>query len=182
MTPELKQQKDALRAHIKKLKKEVSLEEKMRQSHQIFKDIEESDYFKNAQIILAYWSLPDEVFTHDFIQKWHGKKKFLLPCVLDDDLIIREFEDKHSLDHDNNFGIGEPVGKEFCDYEKIDLIIIPGVAFDSQNNRMGRGKAYYDRFLLKTKAMRVGVCFGFQFVEAVPHDSRDLKMDVVVKV
>lgn len=182
MSQEIKDLKNALRSEIKKLKKEISIEEKMIQSQEIFAQIEKEAYFQNAKTILAYWSLPDEVYTHDFIQKWSEQKRFLLPCVVADELIIREFEDKQSLVDDNVFGIGEPVGAEFTDYHQIDLVLVPGVAFDAENNRMGRGKAYYDRFLLKTQAKRVGLCFGFQLVKSVPHDSRDLKMDAVVFV
>ena len=180
MNLKLKEQKDALRAEIKKLKKEISIEEKLKKSHALFALIENEDFFINARTILAYWSLPDEVCTHEFIQKWSVTKQFLLPCVNNDDLIIRKFENKNSLVDDNTFGIGEPIGEEFLDYQKIDLVLVPGVAFDKDNNRMGRGKAYYDRFLLKTPAQRVGLCFKFQFVENVPHDSRDLKVDKVI--
>ena len=74
----------------------------------------------------------------------------------------------------------EPVGENFMNYNKVDLIIIPGVAFDRKKNRMGRGKGYYDRFLSKMKAPKMGICFEFQLFDDIPNDENDVKMDYIV--
>jgi 5-formyltetrahydrofolate cyclo-ligase len=79
------------------------------------------------------------------------------------------------------FGIGEPTGPEFTDLESIDMIIVPGVAFDREGNRMGRGRGFYDRLLSTTPhAFKVGVAFGFQMVEQVPTEPFDIKMNKVI--
>jgi 5-formyltetrahydrofolate cyclo-ligase len=79
-----------------------------------------------------------------------------------------------------NFGIPEPSGELFKDYNEIDLILVPGVAFDIENNRMGRGKAYYDKLLSSLKAFKLGVCFDFQLLQSVPTDEHDIKMDRIL--
>ena len=80
-----------------------------------------------------------------------------------------------------SFGILEPVGELYTDYDSIDMIVVPGVAFDRQGNRLGRGRGYYDKILKETRAAKkVGICFDFQFVEEVPVDELDVRMDLVV--
>jgi len=79
-----------------------------------------------------------------------------------------------------SFGIPEPDGELYPFPELIDVIIVPGVAFDKQNNRLGRGKAFYDKLLKTVKSKKVGVCFDFQMIDQVPTGEFDIKMDCVV--
>ena len=77
----------------------------------------------------------------------------------------------------------EAVGDSFTDYNQIDVALIPGVAFDAQGHRLGRGKGYYDRFLraLGTVPLHtIGVCFEFQNVENVPIERHDVSVDIVI--
>lgn len=88
--------------------------------------------------------------------------------------------------HDTNvghgsFGIMEPQADAFTDYEQIDLILVPGMAFDRHGHRLGRGKGYYDRFLSQAKdCYKIGVCFPFQLVDEVPTDEHDVRMDEII--
>ena len=77
----------------------------------------------------------------------------------------------------------EPVGAQIPAGEAIDVVLVPGMAFDGDGNRLGRGKGYYDRFLKTLAAPRpqlIGVCFDFQKVDVVPTEPTDVKVDVVV--
>ena len=174
------QEKKAIRKQIRDKKKDYSLEEKKRKSELIFDQIEQLNAFRKAEIIMVYWSLNDEVFTHDFIQKYQNKKKIVLPVVNGDCLDLKEFTGLSNLRAENHFGIGEPDGELFEQIDKIDLIIVPGVAFDKSLNRLGRGKAYYDKLLKNSKALKIGVCFDFQLLESVPIDEYDVKMDLII--
>ena len=79
------------------------------------------------------------------------------------------------------FGILEPTGEVFSDYDNVDAAIIPGMAFDGHGNRLGRGKGYYDRLLPRlTKAYKIGVCFPFQYFDEIPSEEHDVVMDCVV--
>ena len=60
------------------------------------------------------------------------------------------------------------------------MIIVPGVAFDLQHNRLGRGRGFYDRLLSSLSAPKVGICFDFQLIDSVPTESFDRLMDSVV--
>lgn len=130
--------------------------------------------------MLLYHSLRDEVDTHGFIEKWWTRKRILLPVVVGDDLELRRYTGADSLAI-GAYGISEPVGKPFADYGSITLAVIPGVAFDAAGNRLGRGRGYYDRFLPRIpNACKVGVCFPFQLVDAVPAEPFDIRMDIII--
>lgn len=64
--------------------------------------------------------------------------------------------------------------------EEIELIVVPGVAFDRRLNRLGRGKGYYDRLLSTLQARKVGICFDFQLKDAIPTEPFDRKMDAIL--
>lgn len=172
--------KKQLRKQIRERKKEFSLPEKIELSRPVFEKIEKEELFKEAKVVLLYYSMDDEVYTHDFVKKHYKTKTILLPCVDGDDLILRQYLGIESMKAGEQFGILEPLGKEFNDLEKIDLMIIPGVAFDKEKNRLGRGRGFYDRLLKTVNATKIGVCFDFQIVEQVPTEDFDVKMDVVI--
>ena len=174
------QQKKEIRKKIKEKKKQYSLLEKKANSKIIFEKIERLDDFMRAETILVYWSMPDEVFTHDFVLGWYHKKKILLPVVKGNELELKVFSGLENMIKGEQYGIEEPVGEPFYQFEEIDLIIVPGVAFDKKNNRLGRGKAYYDKLLKESKASKVGVCFDFQYLDEVPTDKHDIKMDTII--
>lgn len=172
--------KQDIRRRIKLLKNEISIDRKNLISNQILQNIENQKEFRKAEIIMAYSALPDEVQTAGFIEKYYKGKTILLPCVRGDDLILKQYTGKENMQK-GDFGILEPSGDEFTDYLSIDLIIVPGVAFDSNCNRLGRGKAFYDGFLKKAeKAFKIGICFDFQIVDSIPIEPHDIKMDMVI--
>ena len=74
----------------------------------------------------------------------------------------------------------EPMGAPFKDFSQIDVALIPGLAFDTNGHRLGRGKGYYDRFLTAFTGKTIGVCFDFQKVAEVPVDAHDVAVDRVV--
>ena len=78
----------------------------------------------------------------------------------------------------NKFGMLEP--KNSSKDIIPDLIMVPLVAFDKHLNRIGYGKGYYDRFLERTRACRIGVCFSSQIVESVPMEDHDIPMQGLV--
>lgn len=174
------QDKKELRRQIKELKHKVSIEDKKRKSLMILNRIEQLIEFKTSKTLMLYWSMDDEVHTHDFILKWHKEKVIILPVVKGDELELRIFTGKDNMTTGQSFGISEPKGEKFNKPEDIDLILVPGIAFDNNNNRLGRGKAYYDKLLKKTKAYKIGICFDFQLIESVPVDEHDVRMDLVI--
>lgn len=170
--------KKTLRRQMRDVKAAITTEEKKNKSTLIFEYIEKQPWFINAKFVMCYWSLPDEVLTHDFCRKWMNKKIILLPRMTGPDIIPVMFDG--TLAKEPILGVEEPQGPEFSQIDMINIIIVPGVAFDASGNRMGRGKGYYDKFLLSTKALKVGVCFAEQLVAQIPTDHHDLPMDLIV--
>ena len=139
-----------------------------------------------AQTILAYYSLPDEVCTHQLIDELIADgKTVLLPKVLDAGRMeLRRYTGPHDLT-EGAYGIMEPVGEPFTDYALIDIALIPGMAFDASGHRLGRGRGYYDRFLNSQWSMvngqwLIGLCFDFQKVPVLPSDDHDIPVDIVI--
>ena len=173
--------KPTLRKQIRAAKKEIPLEIKIERSRPILIQVEQHPVFQKANTLLLYWSMDDEVQTHDFVNKWYQQKTLLLPCVDGDDLRLRQYTGPDCLKGGEQFGIGEPTGPEFTALDTIEMIIVPGMAFDRNNNRMGRGRGFYDRLLKSTpNAFKVGVAFDFQMVENVPTEEFDVPMNAVI--
>lgn len=152
------------------------------ESAEILAALEAHPAFRAANTVLLYYSLPDEVDTHEFVRKWSRKKQILLPVVVGEVLELRIYTGLEDL-ATGSYGIEEPTGKLFTNYASIDFIAIPGVAFDGKGNRLGRGKGYYDRLLPHIpSAYKIGICFPFQIVEEVPAEPFDICMDEIIRI
>lgn len=175
----IKENKNLLRKKINSIKNEYTADELHTRSLEVLSIIEITGIFQEAKHILIYNNMKDEVETLQFINKWKSEKTFYLPVVIENDIVFREYSQSSQFEK-STFGIMEPTGDNLSDYGKIDLIIIPGVAFDRNKNRLGRGKGYYDRFLKNTNAPKMGICFDFQLIDKVPTEPNDVKMDFVI--
>lgn len=150
------------------------------QSAEILTALEAHPAFRAADTVLLYHSLKDEVDTHELIRKWSRLKRILLPVVVGDDLELRVYTGPEDLAI-GAYGIEEPTGARFTDYAAIGFIAVPGVAFDRNGNRLGRGKGYYDRLLPRIPAAyKAGICFPYQLVEEVPAEPFDIRMDEII--
>lgn len=78
------------------------------------------------------------------------------------------------------WGVPEPAGCDFEPCREIDLIAVPGVAFDPQGWRLGRGGGWYDRMLLGCQAVRIGVAFEFQIFRRLATEEHDMPVDLVI--
>lgn len=135
----------------------------------------------DANIVMAYWPLPDEVDIRPLLTSLLAAgKTVVLPKVTGDETMeLRRMDSEDDL-KEGAFHIMEPVGEPFEDYDSIDVALVPGVAFDAAGHRLGRGRGYYDRFLAdKTRLLKVGVCFPFQRIAWVPTDANDVTMDKI---
>lgn len=144
----------------------------------VFDLLEHTAAFMMAEHIMMYNSLPDELSTREFIDKWHTRKHFYLPRVNGVNLDILPY-DRSGL-HLGAFHIEEPDGDDTVDAEVIDMIVVPGVAYDRNGNRLGRGKGFYDRLLADARAVTVGVAYDFQLVDEVPASEYDVPVHYVI--
>lgn len=175
--------KKELRKMIRERKRQFSAAQLRDMSKEIMRRLLAMPEIEKNSTIMMYYSLDDEVDTHEAIDRLVADGKIvLLPAVTSGtEMELRQYTCPEDL-KTGAFNIKEPAGRLFTDYESIDVAIIPGMGFDEEGNRLGRGKGYYDRFLPKIpRAYKIGVCFPFQKFPAIPYDSNDVKMDIVVE-
>ena len=178
--------KGSLRTHYLKLLKEQNKEEALRKSLRIAEQFWQLPVIQRAQSILFYASMPGEVDTLAMIEKaiFLGKR-VSLPIVEENKgklipTLISSMEYVHKKKH----GILEPhydPDKEIA-LKDIDAVVVPGLAFDKNCNRLGRGAGYYDRFLstLPKTVTTVGLAFDFQLTECLPTQAHDMRLQHVI--
>lgn len=115
----IKIQKEEIRKKIKNLKSTLSNTERLKKSTVALLKLENEKSFREAKTILLYWSMNDEVYTHEFIEKWALQKRIILPSVSGNDLVLKVFKTVGDLIKGQKFGIQEPTGDNFSDYAKL---------------------------------------------------------------
>lgn len=170
--------KEDIRRRVKAQKALLSEAEKELSASKAFALLEKTAAFVMAENILMYHSLPDELSTLGFLDKWSSRKRFFLPRVNGVNLDILPY-DKSTL-RLGAFQIEEPDGEDFACMDDIDMVLVPAVAYDRSGNRVGRGKGYYDRLLDNTSATRIGIAYDFQLVDEIDTEPHDVGVDIVV--
>ncbi len=170
--------KEDIRIRIKAQKALLSPAEKAEAASAAFALLEQTASFMMSDNILMYHSLPDELSTLDFLDRWSARKHFYLPRVNGVNLDILPY-DRTSM-RLGAFRIEEPAGDDVVSVDDIEMIIVPAVAYDRRGNRVGRGKGYYDRLLHDSKALKVGVAYDFQMVDEIDAEPHDVKVDLII--
>lgn len=169
--------KHELRQWIRVQKTLYTPDQLQQMSKVICEDVMADGLWRAARTVLLYHALPDEVDTQRLIDNaLFTGKTVLLPVVVGTELELRVFNGELSK---GAYGIQEPVGVTFTNYESIDLAVIPGMAFDAYGNRLGRGKGFYDRLLPHIHSPKIGICFPFQRVKEVPVEPHDVPIMVL---
>ena len=149
-------------------------------SKKITERLETLSEFQNAQRILAYADYNHEVMTGFIIEAaWKAGKEVAVPKVVGKDMIFYKLTDFSQLEP-GYFGIPEPASGVIVEWSDA-LMIMPGVAFDRENHRVGYGGGFYDRYLEKHPQLeRVAVAFSFQMLPEVPTEPTDICPQIVV--
>lgn len=169
--------KSDARIYGKTIRKSITQEERKEKERLIkenFLSLNELNYATN---VCAYFAIGSEVNVTEIISKLFelGKRVFA-PVVRGDDMYAIEYKSGQFLDL-GTFNIPEPKG-EYLEKEKLDLIIVPMIAFNESRQRVGYGKGYYDRFL-PDNALTVGIAFSEQECDFEP-EKHDKKLDIIV--
>ena len=172
-------QKQLIRSDISAHKKRLSSQVLSELSQKICYRLVQTEVFQNAKCIAMYYGMDDEVQTSGFIEEWSDKKRIALPVIHGNDINFHAFTGAENLTK-GIFEIQEPMSGDLIPHEDIDLFIIPGVAFDRNCNRLGRGKGYYDRYLTGISKPTIGICFDFQLIDTIPAETHDIKMAMII--
>lgn len=171
-------EKNEIRRKIKNMRGMLLEKERLDAAREVFDRLERTAAFLMADRILMYHSLPDELSTHEFLDKWKTRKRFFLPRVNGVNLDILPY-DESRLEL-GAFHIEEPTGQDTVSPDEIELVVVPAVAYDRKGNRLGRGKGFYDRLLAETRASKIGVAYEFQMLDEIPAEPHDVRMDMVI--
>ncbi len=173
--------KQEIRNQIKKIRRNIDAVEWKAAAETITKKVVESDSFREATDLYCYMNFNGEVETvHIMEEAWRLGKDVWLPKVSKDDMdfyLVRSISELKR----GTFGILEPSGDSEKAPGNDGLMIVPGVAFDKEYNRVGYGRGYYDRYLRKRpNLIKMGIAFDVQIMEKVPNDENDCKMDMIL--
>lgn len=141
--------------------------------------LERMEEFASARSVALYWSLPSEVRTHAFVERWSRCKRIYLPVMRGDSLVLCRFAGREAL-RPARFGILEPAADHEALPQQMDLIVVPAVGFDACGNRLGHGRGFYDRLLRECAAPKVGLCFDCRLFDRIPCERHDVAVDYVI--
>ena len=185
---EIQRAKRELRKRIGDVRRALPEADKERLSRLISSHLIESPRYRTAQTVMLYVNLPDEVRTGQLLLDAAERgKKVVIPYCAGDRLELFCIEGLDELAA-GTFGVLEPKPQlrgdpaRMISAERLDLIVVPGVAFDRQGGRLGRGKAYYDGLLREVRpdTFLVAPAFECQMVDKVPMQPHDVPMHQII--
>jgi 5-formyltetrahydrofolate cyclo-ligase len=137
--------------------------------------------YKEARRVMCYCALPAEVQTADLIGQMlrDGKEVYLPVMGKGRSLTAVRLRAADAL-HQSRFGVLEPDGNEAVEPEMLDLILVPGLAFDRMGGRLGYGAGYYDRFLPRCTGLIAALAAECQMAEHVPVQAHDVPMQRII--
>jgi len=179
--------KEQLRRIFRQKLAKISPEERTEKSKKACDNLISTGQFHKAQTIMFYLAMLQEIDTADSMQAaWQQKKTVVVPKVFWDRKEMRAVR-INSFDEEFSqaiAGLRNPKSSDEVSIEEIDLIIVPGLAFDRWGYRLGRGGGYYDKFLAdkKLRANKCGFCFAEQLLKEdnLPISKNDINVDLVV--
>lgn len=173
----LDKQKKELRTLMTQKRRILSTQDVAHFSQDVIEQIKQNSLFQSAKTVMLYYPIQNEIDLL-VLYELYPEKTFFLPVTHRKSIEVRQYTGKDNLKK-GKFNIPEPIGEAYSG--KIDLVFVPGVAFDRQGYRLGRGGGYYDRFLSSLRhTMRIGVGYHFQLVHKIPRNRHDQKMDSVI--
>lgn len=181
--------KKALRKEIIEKRNNMDLVNKEEMDKKILNKFYESKYYREAEKIFIYISYDSEINTRKIIDKaLKDNKKIFVPRT---EFKTRSMEAVEITTLDNliesKYGILEPSKEEpHIDPNELDLIVVPGVAFDRNGGRMGYGAGFYDRYFKKinkdniNKIMKLALAYELQLLDRVPMNEQDVPVDCII--
>lgn len=172
--------KNMLRQEMKRKRRVLTEEYKKTASEIIFKKLSELPCYREASAVCVYMDSFGEVKTDLIINDLRKAGKEILFPVTDVKTNTLSLCRDCETFIKGAYGISEPEKKELVDFSYPDLIIVPGLAFDENKNRLGFGAGYYDRLLAKSHAFKIGICYDFQYLMSIPSEEHDILMDIIL--
>lgn len=184
MSATVSQLKAALRAQVRKQLQELSIARRATASTQVCSELKQRIIWRTARSILFYAPLPDEPDIWPLVEEALviGKSVALPRFVREQNLFVAGLVTNPTQDvQPGQFGVREPNGDcPEIPLNRLDLILVPGVGFDLNGRRLGRGKGYYDQWLVNFHGTTCGVAFDQQIVDKVPVEPHDIHLSCIL--
>lgn len=175
-----KQMKAKLRAQFKAQRDSLTAATKRQLDEQLIQRLLTATIFQKAEKIAAYYPFGSEINLKPLFEL-PLDKTFYLPAVEKKELQFRLFKLEQTKLVSGPYGIKQPsAASPAVIPQDIELIIVPGLAFDEDLNRLGYGGGYYDRYLAKTTAFKLALAYSFLVVKQLPTSNHDIKMDAII--
>ncbi len=177
--------KKQLRQRLRKILADIPPEQLAMQGSQACQLLTQQPEYRRAEIVMVFLSLPGEPDTTPLVLRaWQDRKRVLAPRVSWEQRRMLPVE-IHSLTADltvTGVGLREPVAGAPIPVSLIDLVVVPGLGFDVDGNRLGRGRGFYDRFLANPEFRGVACALAFeqQLVPELPAHPLDRPVDLLV--
>ena len=173
--------KKALRREIREKKRAMSQAEIISRSEKLGELFLKSQAYQNAKTISGYLPYNQEVRTVPMLeQALRDGKRVAVPKIYGDTMRFLYLEDLSKVEK-NDMGIPEPVADTPVAEDKTALVLMPGLAFTKQGDRMGYGGGFYDRFLAgEPDHPTLALCYDFQIVDSLPTEEFDIPVDTVL--
>lgn len=179
--------KNEIRKMVINTRNSMTKNQVLEKSSIIVKKLTASEEYIKSQTVFIYMDFKNEVMTSSLIKKMLDEgKRVVIPYTDTLNTVIIPVE-LHNIEEDLkvcSFGYLEPKKEKIVPVElkELDLIIVPGVAFDKNLNRIGFGKGYYDRILTTKRhdAKAVAIAYELQVLEEIPYEEHDVKMDIII--
>jgi len=172
--------KRALRQAMLKTRDSLSREVLDKMSEMIQARVLNMNEFISAKIVAAYHPMGSEVSTLKILSSvLQLNKRLALSRVEDGTITFAEVKDLEKDLEIGQYKIMEP--KNHClKMNEMDLVLVPGIAWDKHGYRLGYGKGYYDRYLANLQTVSVGLAYSFQVLEDIPHGRNDFHVNLIV--
>ncbi|GAA0071466.1 5-formyltetrahydrofolate cyclo-ligase [Clostridium sardiniense] len=175
--------KKETRKNIIKQRDELDITVKEAMDNNIIEKLMMNETYKSARGIFIYIGFGSEINTKIIIREaLNSGKEVYVPKVIKKDMILIKIDSLENL-VTSSYGILEPIGdKSDLDVNKLELIVMPGVAFDKSGNRLGYGGGYYDKFLEQNKieCKKIALSYDFQVLEKLEVEEHDIKVDLII--
>jgi 5-formyltetrahydrofolate cyclo-ligase len=170
-------EKAEVRASMLNMRNSLSTDEIVDKSLRIMDNLAAEEHFRNADTVSFYIPKGSEVDTTDLLGHVMNDKEILVPATNDEIEMVSfvSFDDLRP----GKFGVPEP-SKKIQPGSFSDVVLVPGVCFGLCMHRLGYGMGYYDRFLSRSPAYRIGLAYDFQIVEKLPSHENDQRMDMII--
>lgn len=182
---QLRAEKARIRREMMGLRRNLTEADALEKGRRILDLLKSLPEYRKARLVHTFVSMPGEIDTRGLVEDaFSNGIRVAVPVVRkgERDLLHSEIKGLSDLRPEGTWGILQPPAEGIRPVSpaEVDMVIVPGLAFDTSGNRIGFGAGYYDRFLRKVMSPKVAIAYDFQVLDKVPVTEEDVPVDQIV--